>query len=89
MNVTSGQPSRTIYDWSLGIGLSQSLDRLPVDVEQHLKIQQFCDKFTKKLYSDSSDLAGLIPESGQETALAALRMDLQDLESLASAFTRK
>lgn len=88
VTTTAGQPSITIYDWNLGPGLSESWDTLSAEVEQRLKIEKFCNKVTKRLYSNASDVVGLVPEIEQTTALSILKLDLQELESLIPSLSR-
>ncbi|TAQ88772.1 hypothetical protein B7494_g2938 [Chlorociboria aeruginascens] len=78
----NGQPSRTIYDWNLGPGLAGGWDPLSVEVEHRLKIEKFCDKVMKSLYSNSSDAVGIIAESEQPTVLRMLRMDVEELDNM-------
>ncbi|KAI9740821.1 MAG: hypothetical protein M1818_004426 [Claussenomyces sp. TS43310] len=76
-----GQPSMSIYDWTLGLGLvtSNTFD-LPNELENQLKIAKFSQKVTKTLYSNSSDPIGLISEKEQSTVMSILRSEYQELE---------
>lgn len=86
-----GQPSTTIYDWTLGLGLAADNPyNLPAELETHLKIAKFCHKVTKNLYSNSLDPIGLIPEKEQPTIMSILRTEYQELEtSIAGSISRK
>ncbi|KAL3419525.1 MFS multidrug transporter [Phlyctema vagabunda] len=76
----NGQPSTTIYDWNLGPGLQAGWDTLSGEIEQRLKIEKFSAKVTRTLYSNSMDLVGLIDENEQDSAMAMLTIDLEELE---------
>jgi len=76
-----GLTSKTIYDWTLGLGLRAERPTLSDELSTHLKISKFCDKVTKSLYCNSSDPIGLVPEKEQPTIMSILRTEYQDLET--------
>lgn len=56
-----GQPPSTIYDWALEPASLRDADyRLPDDLAIRLRIEKFCDRVTKALYSSKPEPAELI-----------------------------
>ncbi|KAJ5727455.1 transcriptional regulator family: Fungal Specific TF [Penicillium malachiteum] len=51
-----GQPASTIYDWALEPASFKDADyRLPTDLAIRLRIEKFCDRVTKALYSSKPE----------------------------------
>lgn len=84
-----GQPSATIYDWILGIGMTENGEKLSLEISHRLLIAKFCDRVTKNLYNNPSDLVGLVAETEQPTITAILKTELRNLDTLAVQFSRK
>ncbi|KAJ5555579.1 transcriptional regulator family: Fungal Specific TF [Penicillium sp. DV-2018c] len=56
-----GQPPSTIYDWALEPASMRDADyRLPDDLAIRLRIEKFCDRVTKALYSSKPEPAEFI-----------------------------
>ncbi|KAM3073360.1 hypothetical protein ACMFMG_004742 [Clarireedia jacksonii] len=87
VSTSNGLPSITIYDWGLGDGLKETPGILPEDIIQRLKIEKFCQKITKTLYSDASRLTGVLAEAEQPAALDLLERLYQQLESESLGFS--
>lgn len=69
-----GQPSSTIYDWAMEPPSLKDADyHLPGDLAIRLRIEKFCDRVTKALYSSK-------PEPGEFTSTEKLVI-VQILES--------
>jgi hypothetical protein len=78
-----GQPSSTLFDWTLVISdLSDSTFKLPPEIKNRLKIEQFSDKVSKMLYSNRRDPVGLIGDDERPTMTSFLSKDYDELESL-------
>jgi hypothetical protein len=55
-----------------------------------MRIEKFCDKVTRSLYSETLDPAGIVAEKKRATLMSLLRMDYQELESsLVSRLSRR
>jgi hypothetical protein len=89
VSTSIGQPSRTIYDWNLGIGWMESSHKLSQEISNRLHIAKFCERVTETLYSNPSDFTGLAPESEQPSVIANLKTQLQILEMSYAQFSRK
>lgn len=56
-----GQPPSTIYDWALEPASLRDADyHPPEDLKTRLRIEKFCDRVTKSLYSSRPDPAEFI-----------------------------
>lgn len=76
-----GQPSSTLYDWTLSS--SDSLDpnfKLPDDIRPRLEIEKFCDRVTQALYTNRRDPVGLTSDHERSTMIAFLSRDFEELE---------
>lgn len=82
MSNVTGQPSITLFDWNLGLGLTANWNKLPQEIEHRLNIEKFSTRVTKTLYSNPDDIVGLVAESEQESALNMLSIDIKGLDSL-------
>jgi hypothetical protein len=77
-----GQPSSTLFDWTLvSSDLSDSTFKLPTEIKNRLKIEQFADKVSKMLYSNRRDPVGLIGDDERPTMASFLSKDFEELES--------
>ena len=75
-------PSRSIYDWTLGLNLTDSNAlELPGDLLIQLKIEKFCDKVTRTLFQNPLDPLGVLSEMEQATTMSILRMEYRELEA--------
>lgn len=60
---TYSHPSRSIYDWTLGLNLTDgNALELPDDLFIQLKIEKLCDKVTRTLFRNPLDPLGVLPE---------------------------
>lgn len=76
-----GQPSSTLYDWTLSS--SDSLDpnfKLPEDLRTRLEIEKFCDRITRALYTNRRDPVGLTSDHERSTMISFLSRDFDELE---------
>jgi hypothetical protein len=76
-----GQPSSTLYDWTLSS--SDSLDpnfKLPPDIRRRLEIEMFCDRTTRALYTNRRDPVGLTSDHERSTMISFLSRDFEELE---------
>ncbi|OJJ43418.1 hypothetical protein ASPZODRAFT_146133 [Penicilliopsis zonata CBS 506.65] len=75
-----GQPPSTIYDWALEPASLKDADyRLPNDLKIRLRIEKFCDRVTKALYSSKPDPAEFI-SSEKFLIIQLLENELKDME---------
>jgi len=77
-----GQPSETIYDWTLTT-LSQptSISRSPLDeIYYLLQIERFVDKVSRKFYNNSADPLGVASDQERATWISLLNEDYKELE---------
>lgn len=78
-----GQPSSTLYDWTLGA--SELLDvnfQLPREIKARLQIEAFVDKVTKALYNNRRNPVGLADENERASLMSFLARDFDDLADL-------
>lgn len=54
--------------------------RLPKELEDRVRIEMFCDKVTKSLYSNRCDPVGLTKDSERCSLYSVLARDFEDLE---------
>lgn len=75
-----GQPPSTIYDWALEPASLKDADyRLPDDLHIRLRIEKFCDRVTKSLYSSKPEPADFI--STEKLVIAqVLESELREME---------
>lgn len=89
VSISNGQPSATIYDWNLGMGLTVNGERLSLEVSNRLLVSKFCEKVTKSLYDNPSDIVGIVSASEQPSVAALLEAEYQNLETLSVQFSCK
>lgn len=75
-----GQPPGTIYDWALEPTSLRDADYHPTDdLRIRLRIEKFCDRVTKALYSSKPDPAEFI-SSEKLLIVQLLESELKDME---------
>lgn len=77
-----GQPSSTIYDWTLGTKPTDPLVpnyELPEPIWNRLIIEQFSDKVSKTLYTNHRDPEGLGSDQERTTYASFLSKDFEEL----------
>lgn len=90
VSTANGQPTITIYDWGLGDGLEQNSEILPQGIKDRLKIEKFCQKVSKKLYGNSSEVTGVLSDIDEQLSVTnALERQYQQLESESVKFSCK
>ena len=89
VSTSNGQPSAAIYDWNMGTGLTDNGERISLETLQRLLISRFCDKVTKSLYTNPSEVVGILPISELPAAATQLETEYHNLEALSDQFTRK
>ena len=84
-----GQPPSTIYDWALEPASLNDADYHPsTDLRDRLRIEKFCDKVTKALYSSKPEAADYV-SSEKFLIVQLLESELRDMEAeLASEISR-
>ncbi|KAJ5357924.1 transcriptional regulator family: Fungal Specific TF [Penicillium brevicompactum] len=76
-----GQPPSTIYDWALEPASLRDADyRLPDELAMRLRIEKFCDRVTKALYSSKPEPAEII-NADKLVIVHILESELQDMEA--------
>ncbi|KAH0557120.1 hypothetical protein GP486_005090 [Trichoglossum hirsutum] len=76
-----GQPPSSLYDWTLEPMASREPSyNLPEELAVRLRIEKFCDKVTKCLYSNRSDPVGLINDDQRSAMVSLLVKEFEDLE---------
>src|ERR1700744_3903831 len=75
-----GQPPSTIYDWALEPASLNDADyRLPDDLRIRLRIEKFCDRVTKSLYSSKPEPAEFI-SAEKLVIVQILESELREME---------
>ncbi|KAB8236820.1 hypothetical protein BDV23DRAFT_104611 [Aspergillus alliaceus] len=75
-----GQPPGTIYDWALEPASLQDADYHPShDLQTRLRIEKFCDRVTKSLYSSKPEPAEFI-SAEKLLIVQLLENELRDME---------
>ncbi|TGO34308.1 hypothetical protein BHYA_0203g00130 [Botrytis hyacinthi] len=88
VSTANGQPTITIYDWGLGDGLEQDSEILPPGIKQRLKIEKFCQKVSKTLYGNSSEVTGVLSNIDEQISTTnMLEHQYQQLESESVTFS--
>ncbi|KAH0538986.1 hypothetical protein FGG08_004435 [Glutinoglossum americanum] len=76
-----GQPPSSLYDWTLEpMASRESSYNLPEELAVRLRIEKFCDKVTKGLYSNRSDPVGLTNDDQRSAMASLLVREFKDLE---------
>ncbi|CAD6441245.1 4f96fb23-9bf1-4c35-a521-b78418ef72fc [Sclerotinia trifoliorum] len=88
VSTANGQPTITIYDWGLGDGLEQNSEILPPGIKHRLKIEKFCQKVSKKLYGNSSEVTGVLSDIDEQISVTSmLERQYQQLEAESVTFS--
>lgn len=75
-----GQPPSTIYDWALEPASLKDADyRLPNDLTIRLRIEKFCDRVTKALYSSKPE-PGEFVSAEKLVIVQILESELREME---------
>ncbi|KAK4869828.1 hypothetical protein LT330_005552 [Penicillium expansum] len=75
-----GQPPSTIYDWALEPASLRDADyRLPDDLAIRLRIEKFCDRVTKALYSSKPEPVEFI-SADKLVVVQVLESELRDMD---------
>ncbi|OQD80904.1 hypothetical protein PENANT_c031G02739 [Penicillium antarcticum] len=75
-----GQPPSTIYDWALEPASLRDADyRLPQDLAIRLRIEKFCDRVTKALYSSKPEPAEFV-SADKLVVVQILESELREME---------
>jgi len=76
-----GQPPTTIYDWALEPASLRDADyRLPDDLAIRLRIEKFCDRVTKSLYSSKPEPAEFMSVD-KLVVVQILESELKEMEA--------
>lgn len=77
-----GQPSMTIYDWTLGPKPIENNPNyeLPAPILNRLLIEKFIDKVSRTLYMNEHDPVGLVADSERRQYVSLLSNSYADLE---------
>ncbi|ORY55438.1 uncharacterized protein BCR38DRAFT_356785 [Pseudomassariella vexata] len=77
-----GQPATTLYDWTLAIRPGEDGPfTLPPELEARLRIERFCDKVSKEMYSNASDPRGVAGDEHRAMLMRVYRRDFQELQA--------
>lgn len=75
-----GQPASTIYDWALEPASLKDADyRLPENLAIRLRIEKFCDRVTKSLYSSKPEPAEFV-SAEKLVIVQILESELKEME---------
>jgi len=75
-----GQPPSTMYDWALEPSSLKDADyHLPPELAIRLRIEKFCDRVTKSLYSSKPD-PGEFTSREKLVVVQILESELRDME---------
>ena len=77
-----GQPSHTLYDWTLGPSAAKSDSNfaLPPIIRDHVRIERFVEKVSSSLYSNQQDPVGLASDDERQTLVKVLASEYSELE---------
>ncbi|KAI0126533.1 hypothetical protein BJ170DRAFT_684121 [Xylariales sp. AK1849] len=77
-----GQPATTLYDWTLAIRPGEEGPfTLGPELEARLRIERFCDKVSKEMYSNASDPRGVAGDDHRAMLMRVYRRDFQELQA--------
>lgn len=77
-----GQPATTLYDWTLAIRPGEeSPFTLSPELEARLRIERFCDKVSKEMYSNASDPRGVAGDEHRAMLMRVYRREFQELQA--------
>lgn len=77
-----GQPASSLYDWTLALrpGDDNALKLTP-ELEARLRIERFCDKVSKEMYSNASDPRGVAGDEHRAMLMRVYRRDYAELHA--------
>ncbi|KAI1378687.1 hypothetical protein F4677DRAFT_443173 [Hypoxylon crocopeplum] len=77
-----GQPATTLYDWTLALRPGEDGPfTLSSELEARLRIERFCDKVSKEMYSNASDPRGVAGDEHRAMLMRVYRRDFQELQT--------
>ncbi|KAF3003395.1 hypothetical protein E8E14_008458 [Neopestalotiopsis sp. 37M] len=77
-----GQPASSLYDWTLAIRPGEEGPfTLSTELEARLRIERFCDKVSKEMYSNASDPRGVAGDEHRAMLMRVYRRDYQELQA--------
>ncbi|KAI1656928.1 hypothetical protein F4813DRAFT_381248 [Daldinia decipiens] len=77
-----GQPATSLYDWTLAIRPGEDGPfTLSPELEARLRIERFCDKVSKEMYSNASDPRGVAGDEHRAMLMRVYRRDFQELQT--------
>ncbi|KAI0384151.1 hypothetical protein F5Y04DRAFT_237077 [Hypomontagnella monticulosa] len=77
-----GQPATTLYDWTLALRPGEDGPfTLSPELEARLRIERFCDKVSKEMYSNASDPRGVAGDEHRAMLMRVYRRDFQELQT--------
>ncbi|KAK9420373.1 putative Zn(2)-C6 fungal-type domain-containing protein [Seiridium cardinale] len=77
-----GQPASSLYDWTLAIRPGEEGPfTLSTELEARLRIERFCDKVSKEMYSNASDPRGVAGDEHRAMLMRVYRRDFQELQA--------
>ncbi|KAI1844545.1 hypothetical protein JX266_009218 [Neoarthrinium moseri] len=77
-----GQPASSLYDWTLAIRPGEDGPfTLSPELEARLRIERFCDKVSKEMYSNASDPRGVAGDEHRAMLMRVYRRDYQELQA--------
>jgi hypothetical protein len=75
-----GQPASTLYDWTLAMRPGETGPfSLSPELEARLKIERFCDKVSKEMYSNASDPRGVAGDEHRSILMRVFRREFNEL----------
>ena len=77
-----GQPASSLYDWTLALrpGDDNALKLTP-ELEARLRIERFCDKVSKEMYSNASDPRGVAGDEHRAMLMRVYRRDYAEIQA--------
>lgn len=85
--MTNSHPSRSIFDWTLGLNITDGKAlKLPEDLLLQLRIEKFSDKVSRTQFQNPLDPLGIVSEMERAATMSVLRAEYRELEA---SFTDK
>ncbi|KAL2756745.1 hypothetical protein ACRALDRAFT_1075586 [Sodiomyces alcalophilus JCM 7366] len=77
-----GQPASTLYDWALAVRPGEDGPfTLSPELEARLRIEMFCDKVSKEMYSNASDSRGVAGDEHRAMLMRVYRREFGELQA--------
>ncbi|KAK4229688.1 hypothetical protein QBC38DRAFT_385603 [Podospora fimiseda] len=77
-----GQPASSLYDWTLAVqGGESGPFSLGPELEARLRIERFCDKVSKEMYSNASDPRGVAGDEHRAMLMRVYRREFNELQA--------